>query len=85
VCGELAGDPASAVLLLGLGYDSISISPHFLPDVKFAVRTTAKKRAEEYAEQALRATTGDEVRTVLETIRKDLYDQPSGEGCSAGK
>lgn len=79
VCGELAGDPASAVLLLGLGYDSISISPHFLPDVKFAVRMMPAERAKEYATKALRASTGDEVREVLDAIRSELYDQPSGE------
>ena len=79
VCGELAGDPALAVLLLGLGYDSISISPHFLPDVKFAVRMMPAERAKEYATKALRASTGDEVREVLDAIRSELYDQPSGE------
>ena len=85
VCGELASDPASAVLLLGLGYDSVSISPQFLPDVKFAVRTMAAEHAKAYAERALRTSTGAGVREVLDSIRKDLYDQPLSEGVSTGK
>ncbi|MFT5286659.1 MAG: phosphotransferase system enzyme I (PtsI) [Planctomycetota bacterium] len=85
VCGELAGDPASAVLLLGLGYDSVSISSQFLPDVKFAIRMMAAERAKAYAEQALQASTGDGVREVLNSIRNDLYDQPLSEEVSSGK
>ncbi len=85
VCGEFAGDPASAVLLLGLGYDSISISPQFLPDVKFAVRMMEFGHAQKYAKQALGASTVNEVHDVLDAIRTDLYDQPLSEDCGALK
>jgi phosphotransferase system, enzyme I, PtsP len=37
VCGEMAGDPASALLLLGLGVDSLSMTPSSLPRVKWTI------------------------------------------------
>jgi signal transduction protein with GAF and PtsI domain len=39
VCGEMAGDPASALLLLGLGVDSLSMIPSSLPRVKWTIRS----------------------------------------------
>ena len=39
VCGEMASEPLSAVLLLGLGYDRLSVSPPALPLVKWVIRT----------------------------------------------
>lgn len=38
VCGEMAGNPASDLLLLGLGVDSLSMTPSSLPRVKWTIR-----------------------------------------------
>ena len=38
VCGELAGDPAAAVLLAGLGVAELSMAPSRIPEVKEALR-----------------------------------------------
>ncbi|ASK36611.1 phosphoenolpyruvate--protein phosphotransferase [Alloalcanivorax mobilis] len=38
VCGEMAGDPASALLLMAMGYDALSMSASNLLRVKAAVR-----------------------------------------------
>ncbi len=85
VCGEVAGDPATAVLLLGMGYDSVSLAPNFLPEVKFAIRSTEAVRAQHHAALALRATTANGVREVLDGIRHELYDHPSDERSTVGK
>src|SRR5262249_43486711 len=37
ICGEMAGDPSTAVLLVGLGLDELSMSSFDLPRVKAAV------------------------------------------------
>jgi phosphotransferase system enzyme I (PtsP) len=34
VCGEMAGDPAGALLLVGMGVDTLSMSPALLAQVK---------------------------------------------------
>jgi phosphotransferase system enzyme I (PtsP) len=39
VCGEMAGDPAAALLLLGMGVDSLSMSAVSLLRVKWAMHS----------------------------------------------
>ena len=39
VCGELAGDPAAALLLVGLGVRELSMAPPLVPEVKQALRS----------------------------------------------
>ena len=53
VCGEMAGDPAAAIILLGLGVDSLSMSVGSLHRVKWVIRTFARQQARRLAEQAL--------------------------------
>ncbi len=75
VCGDFAGDSAVSVLLLGLGYDSVSVAPSFVPEIKYAVRRTTLQLAREEAREALAQKTSDDVRRVLARIRARLYDQ----------
>ena len=45
ICGELAGDPGGAVLLMAMGYDSLSMNAASLPKVKSVVRSVSKEWA----------------------------------------
>ena len=65
VCGELAGDPAAAVVLLGLGVDSLSMSVGSLPRVKWVLRTFSRARARELTEQVLKMEKEVAIRTLL--------------------
>ncbi len=47
ICGELAGDPEGAVLLLAMGYDVLSMNSTSLPRVKKALRNISMAEAEE--------------------------------------
>ncbi len=38
LCGELASEPAGALLLLAMGYDKLSMNPHNLARVKWVIR-----------------------------------------------
>jgi len=53
VCGEMAGDPAAAVLLVGMGIDSLSMSASSLNRVKWVIRSLSSKRARQYLDEAL--------------------------------
>ncbi|RJQ77487.1 MAG: phosphoenolpyruvate-protein phosphotransferase PtsP [Desulfobacteraceae bacterium] len=55
VCGEMAGDPASALLLLGIGVDSLSMTSSSLPRVKWTLRTFTSRQARELADKALKS------------------------------
>ncbi len=46
VCGELAGDPAAAILLVGLGVRELSMAPPLVPDVKAALRSISLANAQ---------------------------------------
>jgi phosphoenolpyruvate-protein phosphotransferase len=52
VCGELAGDPAAAVLLTGLGVTELSMAPGLVPEVKAALRRVEGQEAARAAAQA---------------------------------
>src|SRR3989441_396545 len=71
VCGEMASEPLSAFLLIGLGYDTLSVAPPALPLVKWMVRRVSAARARSAAESALAARTAD---TVLDLLRPALAE-----------
>jgi multiphosphoryl transfer protein len=55
VCGELAGDPAAAILLVGLGVTELSMAPALVPEVKEALRGVDLATAQAAAHAALDA------------------------------
>jgi phosphoenolpyruvate-protein kinase (PTS system EI component) len=66
VCGELAGDPLAAAVLVGLGVRELSVAPPLVPAVKEAVRAIDLEDAQALAEAALRLESGAEVRSLLQ-------------------
>jgi len=62
VCGELAGDPAAAVLLIGLGARELSAAPALVPEVKAAIRAVSLEDASAAASRALDASDAQEAR-----------------------
>jgi phosphotransferase system enzyme I (PtsI) len=69
VCGEMASDPRTAVLLLGLGADELSVTAYELPRVKAAIRGVTHAQARTLAEQALLLPSAE---TVEELIHRTL-------------
>jgi phosphotransferase system enzyme I (PtsI) len=61
VCGEMASDPVSVYLLVGLGYRVLSVASPSLPLVKWMIRQISAKDATTCAEAALELPTTDEV------------------------
>jgi multiphosphoryl transfer protein len=53
VCGELAGDPDAAVLLVGLGVTELSMAPPLIAEVKAALRAVSLEEARDRALRAL--------------------------------
>jgi phosphotransferase system enzyme I (PtsI) len=74
VCGEMASEAMHVVLLLGLGYDCLSVSPPALPLVKWVVRTVPEEAARRAAEAGLAAAAADEVSDVLRTVVGEFID-----------
>jgi phosphotransferase system enzyme I (PtsP) len=72
VCGELAGDPLGAVLLLGIGVHSLSMSAASLLRVKGVIRSLSRTRARELLAAALRCDSGTAVRQLLTSALDEL-------------
>lgn len=71
LCGEMAADPGAAVLMLGMGIDSLSASTVSVPRVKWAIRSFTHAEARELARQALELDTVCQVRRLInETLRR---------------
>ena len=52
VCGEMAGDPAAVLALMGLGVNSLSMSASNLPRVKWVIRSFTREEARDLLQQA---------------------------------
>ena len=65
VCGEMAGDPAAALLLLGMGIDSLSMSAASLLRVKWVVRNMTQDRAMEILSEVLMMEDVHSIRNYL--------------------
>ena len=74
VCGEMASEPLSAFLLIGLGYETLSVAPPALPYIKWTVRQVSAARARAAAEQALAARSADAVLDVLRLALAEAVD-----------
>src|SRR5881396_873518 len=74
VCGEMASEPLSAFLLIGLGYETLSVAPPALPLVKWTVRQVSAARARAAAEQALAARTADDALDLLRLALAEAVD-----------
>lgn len=73
VCGEMAGDRSSAVVLTGMGIDELSMDPVTFGSVKGALRAVTLAEAADLAERACAANSADEAR---EIVRGRLPDPP---------
>jgi signal transduction protein with GAF and PtsI domain len=65
VCGEMAGQPLEAVLLVGLGFRSLSMAPSAIPRVKEAVRAVRASDARALAERCLGLSTCGEIEALV--------------------
>lgn len=82
VCGEMASDPVSVYLLVGLGYRVLSAASPSVPLVKWMVRQISARDAASCAEAALELPTTDEVsafvrRSVGSVVDLRLLDPSS--------
>jgi phosphotransferase system enzyme I (PtsI) len=72
MCGEMAGDPAAAVVLLGLGLYEFSMSALAIPQIKKIIRSVRYEEAKAIAETALNLETGEEIMDYINDAMKKL-------------
>jgi phosphotransferase system enzyme I (PtsP) len=65
ICGELAGNPLGALLLLGMGMQSLSMSVGSILRVKKVIRSFTREQATDIMSRALTMEDGQMVRQML--------------------
>jgi phosphotransferase system enzyme I (PtsI) len=70
VCGEMAADPPSAAVLLGLGFTSLSVNLAAYPKIKRMIRSVSMGQLRELAVQILKMQKPKEVE---EKVRATVY------------
>lgn len=70
ICGELAGDPGGAILLLAMGYDVLSMNATSLPKVKKALRNLRRSEARSLLKEVMVLDCALQVNAHLEKFLK---------------
>ena len=73
MCGEMAGDPLSTVLLLGLGLDEFSMSPQSLLEVKNIIRSVTLKEAKKLADEVMRMSSYMNITTYIKEWMNEKF------------
>ncbi|MRI33134.1 phosphoenolpyruvate-protein phosphotransferase PtsP [Endozoicomonas sp. OPT23] len=66
ICGEMAGDPVAAVILMAMGFDMLSMSATNLLKVKWALRKITMARAKEILAEVIKLDNAMVIRSSLE-------------------
>ncbi len=72
ICGEMAGDPGTATLLMAMGFDSLSMSASNLLKIKKTIRTVPHERARELLAQVLQVDNAAVIKSLVEFELEDL-------------
>jgi len=65
LCGEMAGNPDLACLLVGMGVDELSMAASAVPEVKQRIRSVAIADLKELSQEVLTLTTSQEIRELM--------------------
>ena len=83
VCGELAGDPAGALVLVGLGVDELSADAGSLDEVRVALAAVSGEELAELARGALAAPDAAAVRAAAGVLLARAAAEPEEAGPAA--
>lgn len=71
ICGEMAGDPAAAVLLMAMGFDSLSMNATNLPKVKWMLRQVSHAKSCELLAQLMKIDNPQVIHSSLQLALKN--------------
>ncbi len=71
ICGELAGDPGAAILLMAMGYDVLSMNATNLPKVKSVIRSITLKQAKALLAEVMTMVNAEQISQRLDQALKE--------------
>ncbi len=85
ICGEMGGNTANTMILLGLGeINEISMDSHSIPKVKKMVRSITIKEAREFTTEIMSLKTSEEIEALVCRVMTKKFPKDFMEGSSAG-
>jgi len=75
MCGEMAGDAAMVLILLGLGLNEFSMPSLSIPQIKYIIRSVSMQEVRRIAQKALTLSTGREVELFIQGKLKEILKQ----------
>lgn len=66
ICGEMAGDPAAVMLLIAMGFDSLSMNASSIARVRWIIRHVTKKKAAKILHEVLSMESAVMIRCHME-------------------
>jgi len=86
MCGEMAGDPLYALILLGMELDELSMNHLAIPRIKRIIRESSIKESKVLLEKALSFSTASEVRAYVQDYMMgrfpDEFQKEEEQNCS---
>jgi phosphotransferase system enzyme I (PtsI) len=84
MCGEMASDPLHALLLIGLGFDELSMTPGAIPLMKRIIRSVTYGQTADLAQRVFTCSTATEIEKLLRhEMRGRFPEYFSGEPAAA--
>lgn len=74
MCGEMAGEPLYAPVLLGLGVEDLSMTPYSIPAVKNMIRYIDTRKAKSVVKEILNMKTSQEVEDRVRSVYGDMIE-----------
>lgn len=75
MCGEMAGEPAYIMILLGLEIDELSMNPLAIPRVKKIIRGSTLKESRELLEKVMSFASAAEIRGFVRNYMQERFPE----------
>jgi phosphotransferase system enzyme I (PtsI) len=75
MCGEMAGEPAYTMILLGLGLDELSMNPLAIPRVKKIIRGATMKESKALLNKVMTFSSATEIRAFVEAAMRKRFPE----------
>ncbi len=75
ICGEMASEPEYVMLILGMGYKSLSLAPPMIPEIKQTIRSVTMEDCNKLARKVLAMNTERQVSSYLRSAAKKILPE----------
>ncbi|MDP2268806.1 MAG: phosphoenolpyruvate--protein phosphotransferase, partial [Deltaproteobacteria bacterium] len=73
MCGEMAGEPAYAMILLGLELDELSMTPSAIPRIKKIIRGSSREESKRLLDKVMTFSVAAEIREYVEEYMRERF------------